>query len=190
MVLSLHLAHGATDTKGSQLMGYYVTTTAGAFRVPAENIAAAYAAVCALNDRDDLKSGGSWGAQGLTQNSPRPAGLDHHPARWFSWMHADYPNKCATLAEVFAALGFEYVITEDDGTVSISGYDTKTGDQVYFLAAIAPYCEEGSSLDWRGEDGDIWRDEVEGGELWQHDGAQVTFTRSRRVDEVSRGHRV
>ncbi len=140
-------------------MGYFVCITDGAFTVPKENESAAYAAVCALNQRDDLKSGGMWGGDD-DATTPRPAGLDYHPGRWFSWMDPNYPAKCATLAEVFQQLGFSVV--EDADGVHICGYDSKIGQETLFLAAIAPYCVRSSWLEWRGECGEMWRHTISG----------------------------
>lgn len=135
-------------------MGYYVCTTGGSFTVPAENLDAAYAAVCALNDRDDLKGGGSWGGD-HDAKSPRPEGLSSHPSRWFSWMPANYPSKCRTLLDVFEELGF--VCDEDLDALRIECYDSKIGQEELFLAAIAPFCDRDSFFEWRGEDGAQWR---------------------------------
>lgn len=160
-------------------MGYYVNTTGGEFVVPAENILAAYAAVCALNDHDELKWGGSYGGGGIDKSAPRPAGMDHHPARWFSWMPADYPNKCGTLCEVFQTLGFDVI--EDAQELRVVSYDSKTGQEEIFLEAIAPFCTEDSFFEWRGEDGAQWRHTVRAGELlvWE---SEVVYHSPREVD--------
>lgn len=159
VVCSEYLAYGRRILKGSHLMGYYVFITEGTFTVPKASERAAYAAVCALNQRDELKSGGAWGGD-ADATTPRPAGLDYHPGRWFSWMDANYPAKCATLAQVFEALGFSVV--EDDEGVHICGYDSKIGQETLFLAAIAPYCVRSSWLEWRGEGGEVWRHTISG----------------------------
>lgn len=144
---------------------YYVTTTGGEIRIPADKTAAAYAAVCKLNDRDDLKTGGAYGGEGVTADDPRPEGMDHHPARWFAWADPNYPAKCPTLRDVFCHIGFAAYVSLDDGATIIGDYDNKSGDEQLFLAAVAPFADEGSWLEWQGEDGAPYRHEVKGGRL-------------------------
>jgi hypothetical protein len=116
-------------------MGYFVQTTNNDITIKKEHFVKCYEAMCALNDRDDLKSGGSYGGDGVDARSPRPEGMDHHPAKWFAWMPADYPN-----GDLFAIY-----------------YDNKTGSEDHFFSAIAKYVEKDSVVDWRGEDGAEWR---------------------------------
>ena len=158
-------------------LGYYVSTTGGAFNVPKENEQAAYQAVCALNDRDELKDGGAWGGDHDAE-APRPEGLDFHPSRWFSWMPANYPKKCKTLADVFTELGFAVIELED--SISIESYDSKMGQEELFLEAIAPYCDADSWFEWRGEDGAQWRHTVQNGRLvvWE---SEVIYHSPREV---------
>lgn len=159
-------------------MGYYVTTTHGEFVIPADKCADAYRAVVALNDRDELKSGGSYGGEN-DRDTPRPDGLNYHPGRWFSWMPANYPETSVTVAEVFLELGFSVVTNDKTGDVHICGYDDKVGDEIHFLAAIAPYCTEASFFQWRGEQGEMWATEVRDGKLWELDAMEVQFHNPR-----------
>ena len=161
-------------------MGYYVCTTGGSFTVPPENMEAAYAAVCALNDHDDLKGGGSYGGD-FDANSPRPEGASFHNARWYSWMPADFPSKLKTLREVFEELGF--VCDDDNGALRIECYDCKMGQEELFLAAIAPFCDRDSSFEWRGEDGSQWRHTIsDAGQLLVWD-SEVVYHSPRAVGE-------
>ena len=139
-------------------MGYYVQTVGGYFRIPEGNIDDAYRAVCLLNERDDLKSGGAYGGD-IDRNTPRPEGLDYHPGRWFSWMDANYPDTCPTLASVFESLGFTVIHREGEG-LYLEEYDSKIGQEELFLATIAPYCDRSSSFEWRGECGEMWRHSI------------------------------
>lgn len=138
-------------------MGYYVRTLddASEFFMGKEHFDAAYKDMCQLNDLDDMKRGGSWGGEGLTSNDPRPAGMDHHPARWFSWMSADYPSKLKTAPEILQELGF-HISYDSDGNINGLSYDDKTGQEDLFLGAIAPYVREASRIVWVGEDGSVW----------------------------------
>lgn len=145
-------------------MGYYVSTEEQSIFVSKEHFADAYKAMCALNDHDDLKSGGSWGGDGLTRNDPRPAGMTYHPARWFSWMDANYPETCKTFQDIFRSMGFDMSF-DDDGNLNALYYNDKIGAEEHFIGAIAPYVKAGSHILWRGEDGEMW--------LYYFDGKQM-----------------
>jgi hypothetical protein len=142
-------------------MGYYVTTTEVDFRIPKRNLDAAYKALCALNDNDDAKTGGRLDGGNDDRTCPRPAGLNHHPARWFAWMPANYPEECADAEAVLECLGFEVGMEQDD--LVIWHYDNKTGAEELFIGALAPFVKDGSFICWRGEDGDEWRYIVQDG---------------------------
>ena len=142
-------------------MGYFVEGN-GVITMPHDNEDKAYQALCDLNKKDHLKRGGSWGGE-LNSESPRPSGLDYHPARWFSWMDPNYPAKCKNWKQIMEMVGFEFSgdhqTTMRDGrkaTVYYLNYDNKTGQEELFLNALSPFAE--GSIDWRGEDGDMWRD--------------------------------
>lgn len=146
-------------------MGYYVRTTRSDFRVKKEKFDAAYKALCELNQRDDLKDGGSYAGPGkVNANSPRPDGMSYHPAKWFSWMDADYPSKCKDLAEVLQQVGFE-VYDDAEGNIEALSYDSKTGCEEVFLEALAPFVEKGSFINWTGEEGEQYRHDFDGTEM-------------------------
>jgi hypothetical protein len=133
-------------------MGYYTRITESDIFISKDDFEYCYEAMCKLNDRDDLKSGGSWGA-GISADQPRPEGLSYHPGKWFSWMDADYPDKCKTMEDVLYNLGFENIKYDENGNLIDIWYDNKTGAEDVFLQAIAPYVKAGSYLNWQGEDG-------------------------------------
>ena len=147
-------------------MGYYVTLTQADWIIPAENLDAAYEAMCALNERDDLKTGGTW--EGGKQTM-----------KWFAWMDAKYPEKCKDAREILEQLGFE-VSFVDEG-LSINYYDNKTGAEQHFLRAIAPMSREHSYMNWRGEDDTYWRYEIIEGSLIEYEG-KVTYGFGTSVD--------
>ena len=152
-------------------MGYYVRTTDCDFYIAKSKKNPAYEALCALNQHDDLKVGGSFGGE-LSGDSPRPEGLSYHPARWFSWMSPDYPSKCKDLRQILEELGFE--VEEDDaGNITYLRYDSKTGQEVLFLSALAPFVRDGSTIDWQGEEGEHFRHEFSGGRLMHRAGRVV-----------------
>ena len=130
-------------------MGYYITLTGSSFTIPKEKLDDAYKALCELNKHDELKRGGSYG--------PREDGSYGRTEVWFAWMDGDYPSKCKNAEEVFNALGFETSETSE-GALSLDYYESKTGDEDCFLDAVAPFVDLGSTLEWRGEDGEMWRD--------------------------------
>lgn len=135
-------------------MGYYIRIAEGTVTIPKENVEEAYRRMCALNDNDSLKRGGQWGGD-VDKDSPRPAGLNYHPAKWFSWMDPDYPNKCADAKTILDQLGFESLYNED---IVIFGYDNKAGQEDLFLRAISDLCTKDSYLVWHGEDGEMWKE--------------------------------
>jgi hypothetical protein len=140
-------------------MGYYVRLTKSDWIIPTENLDAAYEAMCALNERDDLKTGGSW--EGGQQT-----------AKWFAWMDANYPETCRDTREILEQLGFEVSLV-DEG-LSIDDYDSKTGAEDHFLRVIAPLSREDSYMNWKGEDGAHWRYEVIDGKLVEYEG-RITY---------------
>ena len=137
-------------------MGYWVNIIEGAVTIPKANLEEAYKRMCALNDNDAIKRGGQWGGE-VSSESPRPEGMNYHPARWFSWMDADYPSTCADAKAILRELGFE--LEDRDGDLFIFGYDSKIGQEELFLDAISDLCTKDSFLVWRGEDGEMWRQE-------------------------------
>lgn len=137
-------------------MGYWVNIIEGEVTIPKANLEEAYKRMCALNDNDAVKRGGQWGGE-VSSESPRPEGMNYHPARWFSWMDANYPETCSDAKAILRELGFE--LEDRDGDLFIFGYDSKVGQEELFLDAISDLCTKDSFLVWRGEDGAMWRQE-------------------------------
>jgi len=133
-------------------MGYYVTLTDSQFVVPEtpEVLAAIHEMETKYND---LKRGGGGGKS------------------WFSWM----PDlrTLTSVKDVFQTLGFHCCINEEGG-VSLYGYDDKTGQESIFLAVVAPFVEEGSFTQWLGEEGEVWKYVVKDGKLHEVAGVQET----------------
>lgn len=136
-------------------MGYFVDGY-GSITIKNTDKVKAHQAMTALNQRDDLKQGGSWGGEHDARN-PRPAGMNYHPGKWFSWLQADYPSTCPDFLSVLEHLGFETVITEQDDTSTTYRliYSSKTGQEDLFLNAISPYIT--GEIEWSGEDGNRWK---------------------------------
>lgn len=137
-------------------MGYYVQITWSNTVIPAENLPAALDALRKLDERDDLKSGGSSTGD-----------------KWFSWMN-DYPLANApSVPSVLEALGFD-VNVDGHGGVEIIGYDSKIGDEGVFIQTLAPYIESGSSIEWEGEDGSCYRWHFHHGLMTTQHGERIT----------------
>lgn len=135
-------------------MGYYTRITETNMFISKDDFVYCYEAMCKLNDRDDLKKGGSWGGgNGISADNPRPEGMTYHPAKWFSWLDANYPEKCKTMQDILFELGFEDIKLDEDGNLIDLWYDNKTGDEALFLQIISPYVKAGSYVNWIGEDG-------------------------------------
>lgn len=141
-------------------MGYYVEITEAHAVIPKENLDEAYRRLCDLNKQDDLKAGGSW--QGGRQIG-----------RWFRWMPSDYDETCSDTADILETVGFDF--ENSDKGLEITHYDSKTGDEGLFIATIADLFLEESYIDWRGEDGEIWRWVFGGGEQMQISSASVVW---------------
>lgn len=132
-------------------MGYYVSGN-GALRIKSENLGKAYEALMALQDAPTkAKRGGS-------------SGGDKAPRFWYSWMPEDLRTLADTTA-VFAELGFETRIEEPTGDLIISCYDNKSGQEDVFVAAAAPFIEDGE-YEWTGEDNDFWMWKFEDGRMF------------------------
>ena len=129
-------------------MGYYVSGE-GEMVIKKENLAAAYEAMMALQDKPDAGKRGGGGGKA-----------------WFSWMPDDL-RTIPNAAEVFSKLGFE--VLEDDEFIVIGRYDSKNGQEDVFIAAAAPFIED-TEYDWTGEDGEFWRWEFIGGKMYCREG--------------------
>ena len=147
-------------------MGYYVNITAADWYIPTDQQDAAYEAVCALNNRNDLKRGGVY---------PREEGLEQTttptPALWFAWMDWNYPETCADLSAVLEMAGF--AINDVDKGLAIVGYNDTSGQEDLFLAALAPFaealCVDNAYVNWQGEEGEMWQNAARDGRLWQQE---------------------
>lgn len=132
-------------------MGYYIELKKSNFKIPHENLRKAYKAMCELNTKNHLKTGGSW-PRTPEDEAQIKAGIPNEKIH-FAWMDWNYPETCKNAVEIFESLGFE--VEEDDEGVSLVGYDNKSGAEKYFIEACYPFVESGSFLQFNGEDGAI-----------------------------------
>lgn len=154
------------NSQKEEIMGYYVRIDEHDFTIKKKNFKKAYQACILLNDRDDLKSGGGGAftlpnGEKMKYGDPRPKDMNYHPMKWFSWMEPNYPEICKTLEDVLSALGFE-IFKDKDGNINGLHYDSKIGDEEYFLNAIASFVEKGSFINWIGEDNTFWQNYFDG----------------------------
>jgi hypothetical protein len=119
-------------------MGYYVSITSAHFVIKKKNLTHAYKAMCALNDIDSLKGGGSWSG-------------GEKKERWFAWMPKDYPDQYKTAQEIFENLGFDCDVLSS-GDLIITGYDSKIGDEALFVEACSQFVEDDCYITWQGEE--------------------------------------
>lgn len=148
-------------------MGYYVNITQADFTIPAEHLDTAYKVMCELNRQHGLKNGGRFGG-------PVPAkpidstSVSDRPDTWFSWMPWNYDEVFTTAEQILNELGFETIVLAD-GSLDIVGYDSKSGNEDYFLAVLAPIVtsqhEKGPHIVWHGEDGSVWVNFVRDGRM-------------------------
>lgn len=96
--------------------------------------------------------------------------------KWFSWISNDEIENAESVEKVFNMLGFETAKT--DNGFQLTAYNSKHGQEDLFLAVMAPYSADGSYIEWRGEDGELWKHEVKNGRMYCSD-AKIVFTNER-----------
>lgn len=139
-------------------MGYRVETIDVDFSIKKENLEKAYEALCELNKHDNLK----YGRTGLTSKPEHSTSAAENPGVCFSWMEWNYDEIFNTAQEIFEELGFDTAFNAD-GDLEVHHYNSKTGSEEDFLRAVAPFAKDGSYIEWRGEDGYMWRNFFESG---------------------------
>lgn len=134
-------------------MGYFVTLEQSTAVLPARNKDEALVRFKRINgpEYNHLKRGGSWGPGGQVE-------------AWYSWMPVDYDKTVKSAKEVFELLGFA-CSEDDDGNVYLDWYDSKIGQEEFFLETVCDLME--GEMFWRGEDGAQWAYRL-GGKSLQH----------------------
>ena len=117
-------------------MGYYIFLEQSTAVLAKKHQAEAYQRMCALNDTDEGKTGGS------------------KDEKWFAWMDPNYPDTCPDAKAILTELGFFFDVNED-GDLLFTEYDTKAGNESDFLRCIGDLLT--GEMVWRGEDHDVWR---------------------------------
>jgi hypothetical protein len=96
--------------------------------------------------------------------------------KWFSWMNDTEIETTDTVENVFNQLGFE--TDKVDGGFQLTAYNSKTGQEDLFLAVMAPFTKDGSYIEWRGEDGALWKFEIRGGRMFRTE-SEIVWTNSQ-----------
>jgi hypothetical protein len=145
-------------------MGYSVTMGDSYAILPTENQPEAYRRLCDLNKQHDLKGGGSWVGDAQVQ-------------RWFRWMPSNYDEICLNTKEILETVGFQ---TENGNEgLEVNYYEQKTGDEDLFIATIADLFLPDSYMEWRGEDGAMYRWDFGGGKPMMESSANIVWSEPR-----------
>ena len=96
--------------------------------------------------------------------------------KWFSWMNDTEIETTDTVENVFNQLGFE--TDKVDGGFQLTAYNSKTGQEDLFLAVMAPFTKDGSYVEWRGEDGALWKFEIRNGRMFRTE-SEIVWTNSQ-----------
>jgi hypothetical protein len=128
-------------------MGYCMEQRDGMFKIKAENVAGAFAAIKSMLDVVQIMGGGG-----------------SHEKRHYSWVINENLAQAATLQNAMYQWRwqvYEDVETEDvDCPIHIQDIQfigEKLGDDGQLFDAIAPFVEAGSYIEMSGEDGCLWR---------------------------------
>jgi hypothetical protein len=126
-------------------MGYYIDLTHAEWEIP-ETAEVLQALKESVTKYHAIKRGGSSNGES-----------------WFSWMSDESILNAEKAITIFNDLGFE--TSETDNGFTLEAYNSKTGQEDVFLAVVAPFCEDGSYVEFRGEDGAEWQYSVRNGKL-------------------------
>lgn len=126
-------------------MGYCIEQRDCDFRIKAENVDKALAAIKALASR--VGEGGGF------------VSVDGHVERFFSWVRTEDFANAATLEDAMYAWRYEIEYNGDgSGDVAwIMFQGEKYGDDEKLFQALGPYVEPGCFIEMQGEDGALWR---------------------------------
>lgn len=146
LIITQTIAITIWHNKKASKMGYFVGTEEVNIFLDKKHFEDVYKKMCELNDYDDLKRGGQFGG-----NDDPVEGDKYNRNKWFSWMSYNYPETCPDMKSIFDALGIELTF-DDNGNLTNLGYWDKTGSEDYFLSCLAGYVEDGSFINWKGEE--------------------------------------
>jgi hypothetical protein len=106
-----------------------------------------------LTDTDNM-SGGRFSDEGYVD-------------RWYSWVNMDelakYVEK-GDLLSVFCCFSFGPE-TDKEGNLIGLWYSDKTGDEEHLLRSLEQFFQNENYIEWKGDDGEMWRDVFRNGKL-------------------------
>ncbi len=159
-------------------MGYYVNIEDSDIFLDKKHFEAVYEKMCELNNHDELKRGGSFGA-----NEDPVDGEKWNRNKWFSWMEYNYPEIYPDMHSILETMGFDTNYDEDGNLINLY-YGDKTGSEDYFLSCFAGLIKDGSFIQWKGEENDdYYRYYFKDGKMLVQK-ATVSFSYSDEYTEV------
>ena len=87
----------------------------------------------------------------------------------WAWMNRANPASWDYLKEAMEAWNFPIELDDDRNVVGIRFDGEKEGDEEELFRTLAPYVDDGSYLQFRGEDAEIWRYVFEGDSVERQD---------------------
>lgn len=165
LISTLHVVVSQLENKISKLesdMGYNMNQVNGLFTMKASDFDAALEAIKELAEHPEQMSGYRW-YNGKIES------------RHYSWVTTEAFLKADNIFDALDAWDIE--LTQEEGEDFASGiqlYSEKLGDEHYVLEAIAPFVEDGSYIDMKGEDDYYWRWSFRNGTL-QELGATIDW---------------
>jgi len=102
----------------------------------------------------------------LAKNKPFVlTALKAMPKKHYAWVDFSEVQEAKNLAEALSAWSFSVLSDEHDNVNAIDFGADKLGNEKEMLTAIASWVEDGSFLEFRGEDGRTWRWSFSGGKM-------------------------
>ena len=141
-------------------MGYYARATEIDLTIPAEKVMDAFSAAIAMNTDPALQG--------------KKTGNSYTGQRWFSWVSDNYHETARDLIDVVdTEFRFEDSYYDDKGNFHLGYFNSKMGHEKVLFEALAPFVEDGSFVEWRGEDEAHWRWNFQNGTLAEQVGKIV-----------------
>ena len=132
-------------------MGYYMNMVDADFMIKSENVEPAFQAIKKLIDQVDERGGGGSYFNGVSK-------------RHYSWVSTEELVKSKSLSEFMDEWRWEIDFDENGNVNDICFCGEKLGDDEILFEALAPFVEEGSYIEMRGEESDLWRWVFQNGE--------------------------
>jgi hypothetical protein len=143
-------------------VGYFVDVADVSIRIAPENCEKAVSLFVALMEKaSDVGSGGSWREGKVVE-------------RFYSWVTTSHvleslknPEQSlpANIADAFSHWGYAFSADVKDGVVFQYRERDKWGDDESLWEALAPCFDSGSFIEFRGEEGALWKYEFNGNSL-------------------------